>query len=171
MKKFLAAAGATCIVGLLGMQSASGAENGREFADIYTDCGLGAMIAPNSDAVAAVTNVTWDLGTTAISSNATTPDTCQGGKAETAQLIHDVYPQLEQDLARGEGEHLGALLVMTRCDEGVHEELASALRGDLAELTVDSGYEAQSRFQRAEAMHERLYGHVEGEFARACTVG
>ncbi len=37
----------------------------REFADIFTECGIGAMIAPNNEAVAAVTNVTWDCGTTA----------------------------------------------------------------------------------------------------------
>ncbi len=36
----------------------------REFADIYTECGLGAMIAPKNPTVAAITNVTWDLGTT-----------------------------------------------------------------------------------------------------------
>ena len=49
----------------------------REFADIYTECGLGAMIAPNNEAVAAVTNVTWDLGTTAISSDASSEENCK----------------------------------------------------------------------------------------------
>ncbi len=61
----------------------------REFAEIYTDCGLGAMIAPRTPAVAAVTNVTWDLGTTAISSNISSPDSCMGGQAKMAAFIKD----------------------------------------------------------------------------------
>ena len=59
----------------------------RDFADIYTECGLGAMIAPNNGTVAAVTNVTWDLGTTAVSSNVSSEDSCSGGKKKTAAYI------------------------------------------------------------------------------------
>ena len=69
----------------------------REFAEIYTDCGIGGMIAPRSDAVVAITNVTWDLGTTAISSNISSPDSCSGGQAEKAVFIHDSYDVLELD--------------------------------------------------------------------------
>ena len=64
------------------------AAGAREFADIYTDCGLGALIAPRTPAVAAVTNVTFDLGTTAIISNVSSPETCQGGKALAAAFIN-----------------------------------------------------------------------------------
>lgn len=53
---------------------ATGAKKKRAFADIYTECGLGTMIAPKNAAVAAVTNVTWDLGTTAISSDDSSED-------------------------------------------------------------------------------------------------
>lgn len=160
-----------CLVALLGAQSAFAQDDGRTFGQIYTDCGLGAMIASNTPAVAAVTNVTWDLGTTAISSNATSPETCQGGKAETAALIYDVYPQLEQDLARGDGQHLDALLALTGCDASVHDQLATRLRADLATTVSASGYEAQSRHERAATMHQQLYEHVDGEFVQACNVG
>jgi len=77
---FAVAAAAFCFA-----QSASA----REFADIYTECGLGAMIAPNNAAVAAVTNVTWDLGTTAISSNASSADSCKGGKTKTRGVAEE----------------------------------------------------------------------------------
>ena len=63
----------------------------REFADIYTECGLGAMIAPRNEAVAAVTNVTWDLGTTAISSDISSQDSCQGGKVKVRVFINNSY--------------------------------------------------------------------------------
>src|SRR3989338_2196679 len=88
----------------------------RDFADIYTDCGLGAMIAPRNDAVATVTNVTWDLGTTAISSNISSPDTCVGGQARLASLIHDSYNDLEKNLASGSGPYLDALIMLAGYD-------------------------------------------------------
>lgn len=161
-----------CLFGLIGAQPAIAQEGeGRSFGKIYTDCGLGAMIASDTPAVAAVTNVTWDLGTTAISSNATTPETCAGGKAQTAQLIYDVYPQLEKDLARGNGSHLDTLLAMTGCGEAVHDELATALRSDLAVTVATEDYETQSRRERAATMHAQLYKHVDGGFAKACNVG
>jgi hypothetical protein len=72
---------------LAGLMVTSISAQAREFAEIYTECGLGAMIAPRTPAVAAVTNVTWDLGTTAVTSNISSPDTCQGGKEKTAAFI------------------------------------------------------------------------------------
>lgn len=74
--KVLNLTGASVVLLLAFAQPASA----REFADIYTDCGLGALIAPNNGAVAAVTNVTWDSGTTAVSSDASSAESCKGGK-------------------------------------------------------------------------------------------
>lgn len=128
----------------------------REFADIYTECGLGAVIAPNNAVVAAVTNVTFDLGTTAISSNATTPEACHGGKASAAAFIFEAYPSIEQDLARGEGEHLSALLKIAGCQAGVDDEVAVSLRHDLGDLAGSENYSEQSAFERAEDLFEAL---------------
>jgi len=125
----------------------------REFADIYTDCGLGAMIAPTNDAVAAVTNVTWDLGTTAISSNASSEDTCQGGKVETASLIFEAYPEVEQDIARGSGEYLAALFSAAGCDAGSQAQMIGELRSELKELSAQSSYSANMRYENAEKLY------------------
>lgn len=132
----------------------------REFADIYTDCGLGAMIAPNNDAVAAVTNVTWDLGTTAILSNASSPDTCQGGGEASAMFIHDAYPSIEKDLASGEGEHLSALLKIAGVAADQQTEVSAALRAHLAELVTAEDYDSQTRFQKAEALYNALQAEI-----------
>ena len=123
----------------------TGAANAREFADIYTDCGLGAMIAPNNDAVAAVTNVTWDLGTTAISSNA---------------FIFDAYPSIEKDLAVGSGEHLTALLSIAGVEEAQRGELSAQLRADFAELVAVESYSEQTRFEKAENLYALLYRQI-----------
>lgn len=130
----------------------------REFADIYTECGLGAMIAPNNAAVAAVTNVTWDLGTTAISSNATSEDTCAGGSAKSAALIYKSYPELERDIANGEGEHLAALLTIAGAES--HEATIAKLRPEFAALVAADGYADSSRAEKAAALYELLNASI-----------
>lgn len=132
----------------------------REFADIYTDCGLGAMIAPNNDAVAAVTNVTWDLGTTAISSNASSPETCQGGEAESVALILRSYPELERDLANGEGEHLDALMSLVGVGAEQQTVVIESMRRDFASLVSADDYATSSRETKAAALYDLLYATI-----------
>lgn len=132
----------------------------REFADIYTDCGLGAMIAPRNDAVAAVTNVTWDLGTTAISSNATSPDTCAGGKGSSAAFIFDTYPQLEKDLAIGSGKHLDTLLAIIGVDEASSEMIRMELRSGFAEIVAEENYSNKSRYSKSESLYNLLHSEA-----------
>jgi|SRR5690606_9618697 len=153
MKKIITGTVAALAFSIVGMQNAAA----RDFADIYTQCGLGAIIAPKNEAVAAVTNVTWDLGTTAISSEATTPESCKGGQAQTAAYIYDVYPQLEKDLAKGDGAHLTALLTIAGCDSQVQDSVAQALRSDFATTVSAQGYSSRSRFEQAESLYQQLH--------------
>jgi Protein of unknown function (DUF3015) len=128
----------------------------REFADIYTECGLGAMIAPKNAAVAAVTNVTWDLGTTAISSNISSADSCQGGKAKTAAYIFQSYAQLEQNLAQGQGEHLSALMAVAGCSANAKDAVATSLRNGLADRARHVGFKGENRFEQSKAIFDGL---------------
>jgi len=147
MKKFacLAAASAALLL-------AAGSASAREFADIYTDCGLGALIAPNNGAVAAVTNVTWDLGTTAISSNASSADSCKGGKPKTAAFIFQQYAQIEKDLAQGQGKHLAALMNIAGCEA----DAAQTLRANFAGSVASPSYATQTRYERAEVLFNQV---------------
>lgn len=133
----------------------------REFAAIYVECGLGAMIAPNHPGVAAVTNVTWDLGTTAISSNTTSPDTCSGGKAKMAAFINDSYEALESELSSGSGTYLDMLTVLARYDSQGKQEFIAALRDDFTKLVAEPGYSDQSRFDQVEALYNIVYKNVD----------
>jgi len=133
-----------------------GQASARDFADIYTECGLGAMIAPKNAAVAAVTNVTWDLGTTAISSNISSADSCQGGKAKTAAYIFQSYAQLEQDLAKGQGEHLSALMAVAGCSANAQAAVATSLRQGLADRTRSVGIKGDNRFEQSKALFDGL---------------
>jgi hypothetical protein len=133
----------------------------REFADIYIDCGLGAIIAPRTPVVAAVTNVTWDLGTTAILSNISSPETCSGGQARMAAFIHDAYDSLEADLAAGEGRYIDSLTTLA----GVAPKEKSAFIQEIREHFTDSvaaaDYTQQPRFTKAENLYNILHQELE----------
>ncbi len=133
----------------------------REFADIYTDCGLGALIAPRTPAVAAVTNVTFDLGTTAIISNVSSPETCQGGQALAAAFINNAYEPLEADLARGQGEYLDSLAALAGVGEEGKASFTAGLRQDFAASVATVAYADQSRFQKAENLYNLVFRQPE----------
>lgn len=135
---------------------------GRDFGQIYEECGLGGMMAPTSPGTAAVTNVTWDSGTTAISSNISCPDTCSGGKERLASFIYDSYAPLEKDLASGSGTYIDALMILLGYDSQAKETLIEALRNDFAKVVADPGYADKSRFEKAETLYNLVYKHVDG---------
>ncbi len=147
------------VLGTLALLCA-GSASARDFADIYTDCGLGALIAPKNDAVAAVTNVTWDLGTTAILSNASSPESCEGGKSDSAAFIYEAYPSIEKDLAIGQGEHLTALLAIVGVDESDSDVVSAQLRDGFARLVSADGYSDQTRFEKAENLYNLLHQKI-----------
>ncbi|MFH1318959.1 MAG: DUF3015 family protein [Candidatus Omnitrophota bacterium] len=134
----------------------------REFADIYTECGIGAMIAPRNPAVAAITNITWDWGTTAISSNISCPDSCVGGQEKVASFIHDSYEFLENDLASGNGTYLDTLTVLIGYDSQAKQDFVDVLRNDFAEVVANASYTDQSRFEKAQALYDLVYKHAGG---------
>lgn len=143
-----------CSVFFFTFSSEASASSDRTFGQIYTDCGIGAMIAPETDAVAAVTNVTWDLGTTAISSNISSPSTCRGGKARMASLIYSTYPSMESDIAAGEGENLKSLVALAGCDTGHSARYIHALRQDFAKKAGVDSYAALPRKTKAASLFE-----------------
>lgn len=129
----------------------------REFADIYTECGLGAIIAPSNQAVAAVTNVTWDLGTTAISSNISSEDTCKGGKAKVAAFINDSYENLEKDLASGNGKYLDTLATLAKNDSQSREEFIASVRKDFSSLVASNDYSNLTTYEKSEKLYNIVY--------------
>jgi len=137
------------------------AEAKRSFADIYIECGLGAMIAPSTGWVAVITNITWDWGTTAIMSEASSPESCKGGQAKTAMMIYEAYPSLETELAQGRGEHLDALFALSGREKADHAALIAELRSGFAALVADQGYTERSRYEKAERFFVLFHGVVE----------
>ena len=65
----------------------------------WTDCGLGALVFSGVDGDggkigAAISNIIWDLGTTAVSSATSSPDTCARHEVTAAAFIHQQLPNV-----------------------------------------------------------------------------
>jgi hypothetical protein len=150
MKKIALAVAAAGTL-LLGVSQSAQA---RDFGAIYQECGLGGAMSTESPGWAVSTNITWDWGTTAIISDVSSPESCKGGKAKTAAYINEAYPKLAQDLSRGEGKHLTALMTLSGCNAAIQPTVARELRSDLTTLVSAPGYAAQSRKEQAAALFD-----------------
>ncbi|MEN7343764.1 MAG: DUF3015 family protein [Pseudomonadota bacterium] len=118
----------------------------------YVDCGIGAALFPNTSWAAITSNVIWDAGTTAVISATASPETCQANSAKAAQYIFDVYDSVVEDTARGEGEHLTALLQIYSCEQDVHADLSSTIREQFAPAIADENYSELSPVEKAEQL-------------------
>ena len=160
--KLLKSIAATVVA--LGMLTTSPAHS-REFADVYAECGLGAMIfsgdSENNRLLAIISNVTWDLGTTAHLSNLS--GSCSKGDAQTAAFIMQTYPAIERDLAVGEGEFLYTMLDFRGCDSAVRSSLINDLRVDMANAMSAGASDAN-----AEMLYNTLQNRVDASYGASC---
>ena len=141
-------------VALLSFASSSFAKEAKNIENIFEECGIGGALFPTWPIGASVSNVTWDLGTTAATSGLTTPDSCAGGKAKVASYIYKSYDSLEQDLAAGEGKYLDALAILT--EKNLHEkgEFLSELREKFLEVVENENYSSMTRVEKASVVFE-----------------
>ncbi|MEM9810628.1 MAG: DUF3015 family protein [Pseudomonadota bacterium] len=109
----------------------------RDAPNPWLDCGIGAMIFPddNLEVGAGISNVIWDLGTTAVTSAQSSPDTCNGtSNVKMAVFIERTYPTLETEIAKGYGDNLDALAAMVGADD--EATFVAALRREMAEVVL-----------------------------------
>ena len=118
----------------------------RSFGDIYKECGLGGMIFTDTPVAAAVSNIIWDLGTTAVSSNISSDENCEGGKAKVAAFISKSYDDLELEIASGEGKYVDTLATMTNKD-------ISEIRAEFTELVASNEYSELSQTKKVEKLY------------------
>lgn len=138
----------------------------RDFGAIYTDCGLGGLLVPKTPWAAVLTNIIWDLGTTAITSELSSPESCKGGQAKTAALIYQTLPSLERELAAGGGEHVDALLTVGNCSVESQAAVTAEVRQNFGAVVGQASYSTQTREQKAEA----LYNVFTSSAAQSCSI-
>ncbi|TWX59398.1 DUF3015 family protein [Colwellia hornerae] len=125
----------------------------------WQDCGIGAMVFPSHGIAAAISNIIWDLGTTAVSSNISSQNSCASNQAKTAMFIQATLPVLEQEVAIGEGEYLTAMLELRGCEATSHNAIINAVRNDIAQKSTDN----------AEALYNVVEDQVATNFVGSCT--
>lgn len=130
----------------------------------FTDCGIGAALFPNVHWAAVTSNVIWDIGTTAVTSATASPQTCSGKRVAAAIFINDTYEKLAEETARGQGEHLNAVLNILGCDSTRRAEVIDVARGAMSETVATPGYATQRRLDKA----ADFYGIVEAAAGHRC---
>ena len=138
--------------------------NARKFGQIYTQCGIGAMIFKKNETLAAISNITWDLGTTAISSDYSSNENCKGSAVAKAAFIQSSYTPLEQDIAKGNGKHLNALMDIMQCDKNIRKDVVKSMRSDFAKTVSTVAYSKATPYQKA----EKLYNMTNKGKAASC---
>jgi len=115
----------------------------------FRDCGIGAAIFPNHHVAAATSNIIWDLGTTAVTSATLSPETCSNVHAKTAKFIIDNYENLIEDIAKGEGEHLVAILDMEGCSSKEQAGVVRMLRSNIGGKVASEEYSQKAKMDKA----------------------
>ena len=129
----------------------------------WMNCGIGAMLfnKPDMEIFALVSNVIWDLGTTAVSSAISSKGLCNQQQAMASVFVAERYAALEEEAAIGEGENLAAVFDIYGCSGEAQSVAINAVREELA-----AGIEAATTDeQRA----EHLFNSVDAA-AQACII-
>jgi hypothetical protein len=148
----------------LGVASAAG----KKRPNPWKECGIGAMIFNDDPTIAAISNIIWDLGTTAVSSAVTTPGACEGSTVVAARMIQDTYATVENETVKGQGEHLTAVLNLMGCEENAHGEIISAVRDDLLTSMQSDDYDSMDVTAKAESYFLAMQEQTIGEFSSQC---
>ena len=132
----------------------------------FSDCGIGAAMFSETKWAAVTSNVIWDVGTTAVTSATASPETCNGKQVVAATFINDTYEKLAEETARGEGQHLTALLNIFECGSAHQAQAIDATRKAMAGVVAQPGYATQDRTQKA----SRFYDVVNTAVSHTCAV-
>lgn len=146
---------------LLTTQTASAAKN------LWRQCGIGGMIFRETGWAAITSNIIWDLGTTATTSEISSDGTCEGKAGNTAQFVNTTYANLEEETAVGSGTHLDTMLNILGCDDSAKPAIIDSLRNNLQSEISAADYSKKSKSEKAESYYNGLMLNVE-KHAGAC---
>ena len=134
----------------------------------WTDCGIGAMIFSDYPVASVISNVIWDLGTTAVTSAGVSKQTCSGKNAKVAQFIGVTYANLEEETIKGDGQHVHAMLNIMGCDASAHANIISAVRADFGNSVRNADYVEKTSLVKAEDYYNLVQSKVSGVYASQC---
>ncbi len=142
----------------------------RDFKTALEECFWGLILTDESQRGLSLglNVVSGALGSYAYTSATASPDTfCAEKTASTAMFIHEAYPALVEDAARGTGEHLLAVLELAGCDVVGQAAAAPLVRQDMAVAVSASSYHSSDYADKVFT----LYESVNLRAAQACNLG
>lgn len=135
----------------------------------YVDCGIGGALFPNTHWAAITSNVIWDIGSTAITSATSSPETCNAKKVKAAMFIRDTYPNLIEETASGQGEHLIAMLQIFECSDDSHENIVKSIRAQVGQQVASAEYPSLSRLDKAAQYYNVVNSSINNTFSENCS--
>lgn len=126
----------------------------------WTDCGIGAMIFQDVAPAAAISNVIWDLGTTAVTSAGLSEHTCEGANVKTAMFIQQSYNNIIEETAKGNGEHVTAMLDLLEVNQADRQEIMEHVRTDMAQVVSQPAYAKATTTEKAEMYYNSLVSNT-----------
>ena len=143
---------ATAIVALSLASTHTFAQDSKVKLNPWQDCGLGAMVFPDNGVAAAISNVIWDLGTTAVTSASASEESCNATRVQTARFVTESLPNLEEEIVKGEGQHLTAMLNLMGCAAAQQNIVSTAIRNDFSSVMTHATYSEMDVQQKAESL-------------------
>lgn len=122
----------------------------------WTECGIGAMIFQDTAPAAAISNVIWDFGTTAVTSAGISQQTCEGSNVKTAMFIQQSYNNIIEETAKGSGEHLTAMLDILEVNQTDRLKIMANVRADMAEIVGQSAYSSATTIEKPKIYYNSL---------------
>lgn len=170
MKKFLKTILITLTLSL-GVSSLSHAKEAvGSGANPYVDCGIGAALFPETHWAAVTSNVTWDAGSTAITSATMSPETCSKRTVKAALFIRDTYPNVIEQTASGEGKHLTAMLEILGCSAESHSNIINATRAEVAAHIGSDEYFDMDRLDKSAGYYNIISRTISTQYSSSCSV-
>jgi hypothetical protein len=136
----------------------------------WIDCGIGAMIFEDITWAAVISNVIWDLGTTAVTSDQSSQNTCNSKKAKTAMYIGVTYANLSEETVKGDGKHLHAMLDIMSCAPAAQDNIIGSIRASFGQYLRDGAYETKSATAKAEDFYNIVQSTVSTGYAQQCQI-
>ncbi len=104
----------------------------------WKHCGIGAVIFDDNGTAAAISNIIWDLGTTAVSSKISSAESCEGKMVTAAVFIQNNFKTVMEETSQGEGEHLTAMMDILDVNAAQRDDVIIAVRANMASEVANS---------------------------------
>lgn len=168
--KLLAMAAVASLIGFAPVTTVQAQESAGSSVNPFSDCGIGAAIFPDNGVGATISNIIWDLGTTAVTSGLSSPETCSSSKKDVALIINSSYASLEAEAAVGEGQYLTAVADAMSCSAEARSPLYAEVRVRMGEAVAAPAYMDMDKTAKAAALYNIVEQTVATKFAGQCNL-